>query len=74
MTESSEKSNDNVELNPGLNHLDDTELCACLMQDLDMLEDGSWVPDKHSIDATRDVIMELYNRLWIERQHGYGIR
>ena len=39
------------------------ELLSCLKTDFTMLKSGEWVPDKHSIDASIDVIEELQRRL-----------
>ena len=34
----------------------------CLLEDMEMLRDGRWVPDDDSIDAHMDYIKELYRR------------
>ena len=46
-----------------LAQLSSEELLSCLKTDFTMLESGEWVPDKHSIDASIDVIEELERRL-----------
>lgn len=31
----------------------------CLTEDFYRLEDGDWLPDRHSLDASRDVVQAL---------------
>jgi hypothetical protein len=39
------------------------EVVACLLEDMEMLRDGSWIPDNDSIAAHCELISELHRRL-----------
>lgn len=47
-------------------HVPSADLIALVYQDLQMLADGTWVPDEESIDATMEVLLELGSRLGIK--------
>ena len=46
-----------------LRHLTNKQLKACLLNDMESLRDGGWVPDDDSIDATVSVIEEVFRRI-----------
>ena len=50
-----------------LRHMTNEELKTCLLNDMEMLRDGSWVPTPHdgddSVDATVAVIEEVFRRI-----------
>ena len=39
------------------------QLKSCLLNDMESLRDGGWVPDDDSIDATVSVIEEVFRRI-----------
>ena len=38
------------------------EIRECLLEDMEMLRDGRWVPDDDSIDVHKEYVEELYRR------------
>ena len=46
-----------------LKDLTNEQLKACLLNDMESLRDGAWVPDDDSIDATVSVIEEVFRRI-----------
>ncbi len=46
-----------------LKDLTNEQLKACLLNDMESLRDGGWVPDDDSIDATVSVIEEVFRRV-----------
>ena len=49
-----------------MNYLKDMtneQLKSCLLNDMESLRDGGWVPDDDSIDATVSVIEEVFRRI-----------
>lgn len=42
-------------------------LCECIVEDMDRLVDGSWIPDTHSCDAVADIAREMLRRLELPR-------
>ena len=46
-----------------LRHMTNEQLKACLLDDMESLRDGEWVPDDDSIDATVSVIEEVFYRI-----------
>ena len=46
-----------------LKDLTNEQLKACLLNDMESLRDGGWVPDDDSVDATVSVIEEVFRRI-----------
>jgi len=46
-----------------LRHMTNEQLKACLLNDMESLRDGGWVPDDDSVDATVSVIEEVFRRI-----------
>ena len=46
-----------------LRHMTNEQLKACLLDDMESLRDGGWVPDDDSVDATVSVIEEVFRRI-----------
>ena len=46
-----------------LRHMTNEELKTCLLNDMESLRDGEWVPDDDSVDATVSVIEEVFYRI-----------
>ena len=44
-------------------HMTNEQLKACLLNDMESLRDGGWVPDDDSVDATVSVIEEVFRRI-----------
>ena len=53
-----------------LRHMTNEQLKACLLNDMESLRDGGWVPDDDSIDATVSVIEEVFYRIKIYSNNG----
>lgn len=46
-----------------LKDMTNEQLKACLLNDMESLRDGGWVPDDDSIDATVSVVEEVFKRI-----------
>tara|TARA_R110002012_G_scaffold140495_3_gene298129 strand:- start:1308 stop:1547 length:240 start_codon:yes stop_codon:yes gene_type:complete len=46
-----------------LKDLTNEQLKACLLNDMESLRDGAWVPDDDSVDATVSVVEEVFRRI-----------
>ena len=55
-----------------LKDMTNEQLKACLLDDMEMLRDGEWVPDDDSIDATVSVIEEVFRRIDVYSKKGVG--
>ena len=53
-----------------LKDLTNEQLKACLLNDMESLRDGGWVPDDDSVDATVSVIEEVFRRIDVYSNKG----
>ena len=66
------KNQSNLSKPMSLQTMPTSDLLTTLYQDFVMLQDGTWVPDRHSCDASLDVIEEIAKRLSVDL-HGSPI-